>query len=1094
MDETFLLITGSQTVIFVAEEVLPQVEPLVLTWSSAGESVVVHSSSAEEPEAMEEIKVHEFRAAMLGVVPQGSRIGTTLHRGASDVTEIERWPLVASFAVESAGTPDPSEALGFLSMRYQVKDLAPHVLELVRDVDGPALYRCAERVQSTFREHWSQTMRQVVQNPVSAQSRRVVRARDCVEQLSFFHEFVSVDAPSAHHDQPWALVGPSTQALERGENLAELSAADGEHAAPLHVVVEGTDPAGYARACRTFFFALGSATDTQAAQTLSAAYCQLLSAFHGAMCRVVQGGAAEDLDEEQILETLRKLLTSQVGNNLELVVDIRDALGESLSSNQPALPRHGALCYVRACLHSIRAQDGQDLGAVAVGDTFALCRSAVASGHTDFLRSLGEYRRLAPGECGLLTGDACCPYFLACTFCQGEEEDQFRQIYKAVHNNTVLCTEYGMGRADPAGDGDVTFMCSASPVPWAAIRGQLKMHERGFVLWETGIPPVVAQFSRNVRAVRLHDLTEHTKLLVVSLFTPPGEQGSDDLDDLFGLRHSFPPHQEARLGLVLRSGSSLARAVESKLSAWRRLLRQTSVSDMVSVDEDATAVPAGLAAVVDAHAANASVLHFSASFTRAAGELLLRGGPRHDQPLRSREAAVPVALILGVPGSNVLSAAHVAMELAPDDVTVVGVNLSVQRDADFRFLASEVDAAARQCTSDQHRVLVAVTTPCSARAICTAILQVPSVHLATVSTCIGRDAIAGTLGQTDDRLGRSSVLGQLAHGWVAAVVVWDAEGSSSGLHRKIRQCCGRAEVIQCAGEYMSLDGVRDVLGLGTSLFAAMSGHRDMIVCRGWQDLSLPPLQDVYTSALAVSRITVPLQGAVDLEVLQTCLRALFPRAKLRMKRALPVAIWVPSAPAVLQRQAPASMERVWTLAAAKTAYERRVACAKQDAVRMAAQLVKEQVQVCSIAGSFLVGDDEGALVEGSQRVCMIWNDRRKRPTGIAADEFSIDLFVAGSCLQEQVTQLQDLIKLCCLQAASPLPPLKLESLTHAQRQEILELCRDEPLPADWMFDGSNYINFSGRRQTTRPDEAETLQRWIEAENAKLREWNTRLYT
>ena len=87
----------------------------------------------------------------------------------------------------------------------------------------------------------------------------------------------------------------------------------------------------------------------------------------------------------------------------------------------------------------------------------------------------------------------------------------------------------------------------------------------------------------------------------------------------------------------------------------------------------------------------------------------------------------------------------------------------------------------------------------------------------------------------------------------------------------------------------------------------------------------------------------------------------------------------------------------------------------------------------------------------------------------------------------------DLMTLCLKPTLRPRPLFSREELTDSQ---ILQIERDvamEPLPPDWLFDGSQYINFTGTRSQRRPDLEEQVGEWLRCQNAEREEWNTDLW-
>ena len=96
LDETFLLITPAAVFVWFDPVAAPLIEPHLFFWLSGGLGLRFASGG-------EDRKMFEFKAAVHSLLPAGARLGTWFTGATAD---IERWPLVAAFALE---VPSPAK-------------------------------------------------------------------------------------------------------------------------------------------------------------------------------------------------------------------------------------------------------------------------------------------------------------------------------------------------------------------------------------------------------------------------------------------------------------------------------------------------------------------------------------------------------------------------------------------------------------------------------------------------------------------------------------------------------------------------------------------------------------------------------------------------------------------------------------------------------------------------------------------------------------------------------------------------------------------------------------------------------------------------
>jgi len=177
LDETFCLVTADSVAVFLDPAALPLLQPHLSFWASGDVGLQVRSAGCaaragcpgvglrlvalnlaflQVHSGDEDRKVFEFKVIVHTHLAAGQTVGIPFPTGAVGPEEVERWPLLASFAVEGGlrrghGTLG---AAGFFTLRNPVVDATDALESEIRAVDSLFARQCLGAAVSTFRDHW----------------------------------------------------------------------------------------------------------------------------------------------------------------------------------------------------------------------------------------------------------------------------------------------------------------------------------------------------------------------------------------------------------------------------------------------------------------------------------------------------------------------------------------------------------------------------------------------------------------------------------------------------------------------------------------------------------------------------------------------------------------------------------------------------------------------------------------------------------------------------------------------------------------------------------------------------------------------------
>ena len=233
--------------------------------------LIEYMSSLEEEEEidlMQARKVSDFKQMMMESVPSGSTVGMSIPIGYESVLDVESWPLLQSFALDSVVCPT-----GFFTARYTVADMSEMLSIVYRTVDEYSVDNAIAVLRKSILPHIMQTI-SMLDGPTGSQ-RAHVTAGDAVGPLEMLYEFGEMECASFSQASGTGLgsgatVSPLDPAhrpvLLFGAHTSAVGAVGGRYpkgwqgtpaGESLHTVVEGCEPSTGIRFCRSYFLRRG---------------------------------------------------------------------------------------------------------------------------------------------------------------------------------------------------------------------------------------------------------------------------------------------------------------------------------------------------------------------------------------------------------------------------------------------------------------------------------------------------------------------------------------------------------------------------------------------------------------------------------------------------------------------------------------------------------------------------------------------------------------------------------------------------------------------------------------------------------------------
>ena len=127
-------------------------------------------------------KCCDFKRMILSSIRTGDGVGLPVPIGYDDIMEVENWPIIQSFALDSVYQPT-----GFFTARYKIADITMHLEVLFRTIDGYYIEQAIHTIYRTIRPHMMQSISML--DASTAEQRMRVIADDVAGPLEILYDF-----------------------------------------------------------------------------------------------------------------------------------------------------------------------------------------------------------------------------------------------------------------------------------------------------------------------------------------------------------------------------------------------------------------------------------------------------------------------------------------------------------------------------------------------------------------------------------------------------------------------------------------------------------------------------------------------------------------------------------------------------------------------------------------------------------------------------------------------------------------------------------------------------------------------------------------
>ncbi|KAJ1454296.1 hypothetical protein M885DRAFT_618284 [Pelagophyceae sp. CCMP2097] len=1008
-EETMLLVSRRSLCIYYDPRAEQLLEPLLTAPGVAEYTVALEAAGLE---AAEDVKVAAFQSFISKFLKPGQTVGVVKPSGADGAAEdVEYWPMVQAFAAVNS---QRGEAKPFFTMRYDVVDATARVSGALVACDGPALRALVDRATNGLRHHFDDTWRAITGESMKA--RLPLTTVDCAERFEALFDYARPDGADVSTDisahRPFALLGAATASLAAARGAAAVLAAESvaNTANSSHVVLQAVEPCSGVAACRTYLLS----NQGEAAQT----YARLVHLMHTDVATAVHALACGADARSAITKALRN---------------------DSVRVDCEALRESPALVYVRLSSAIFK-------GAVAVGDTF-ICGQAL-----EYLSAsrLPQSPRLLQGECGLVTGDRCAPYWRMLLRGDGPAGESAAELTRQLRDPHAARDALALGRKIDAFAAATVLVGVDSQTP-RAYTGKLEVFESGFAVLDAGVGPLVVSLARgDARRISVRERGGQAVLLLD--LQGPQLQGA--------VPEKAAPFFVA--ALVVKARSEADSAMRNLLVKWRSDARVAC-----DVTEDDLAGPICAfeaafdeifndqnqllpAAVTPAPPVEALLAAFARRADAAVVEKLA-GGP-WTRVAKKAKVALVVAL-LGLPGSGVGDvAAGVASRGREDDglawrlvrVAVDWRRGAVDRGATVDLLKRAVIEASKA----KQRLLVTACCCDSAPALASILREALGDEAFTVGAVVS-SAQLSSVGEARWPLG---VWDQCASGADALVFVDGGDEASLALQRRIRAAKRGSPTVVRASR-----GARETAAVAKALLSPVS---------------LRVLEGVPADAGLGRRqcVRVAVDFVIEKTLFVECLSVLLPRAKATTAR-------FALAPAPAAPQCGSALKTLFSLAAAKVNQKRDLLRRHRGWPARIGAWRKHfpEMHVEAVVGNFAVGGvANGVALDANHSVYSLWS------TYGPLEDAQIVFFGDGL----DAAALEALVALAATTASLKQAERTRASVTAEEVKRVLAraVLAETPLPPGYAFDGRSYVDETGMRSMQRPDVEELILVWLAEQN------------
>ena len=254
LEEIVLLIQETSVSVIWNEQIKSLIGPVLFQGCSHIIEYTATSKEDDEIDVYQEWKCVNFKRMMLESVDFGRIVGIPVPLGYETIQDIESWPLIQSFALDSVFIP-----VGIFTNKYNVVDIAEYIDIMFRTIDSYTVDNAIDIVRKSIVPHSEQLISQL--DAHTADQRTKVTADDAVGPLDMLFEFGCMECPYSPDPslKPILYFGADTNYI--GSDTPLKGWQDKVAANSLHVVYESCEPSTGMRWCRTYFLQRGKSIE-----------------------------------------------------------------------------------------------------------------------------------------------------------------------------------------------------------------------------------------------------------------------------------------------------------------------------------------------------------------------------------------------------------------------------------------------------------------------------------------------------------------------------------------------------------------------------------------------------------------------------------------------------------------------------------------------------------------------------------------------------------------------------------------------------------------------------------------------------------------
>nr|CAB3226765.1 uncharacterized protein C20orf194 homolog [Phallusia mammillata] len=389
LDDVIILIRPSSVSLYCSSVLYNYLLPYVAHWQNLDIFCMgIETEGEVDEDEQEEFKIRSFVQMIkgcksLGVPYYASRSvhsKLNLDDGLFDKFQVEKWPLIQSYALEGIGGG------GFFTMCHEVSNIRSKLLPLYEECDPASLEQMLIKSLPLFERHWREAMNVITGSSGDAETRLYQALPDVTESQvlepirSYFrhgrlseHSF----SPTANGDgntetHPFVQFGVHTadQRDCMGSKLATIGNS-GSNGSAMHMIIHSAAPRSPIACTRTYFI---NPRNMSAASKRE--FSKLVSMYSACVeaCKVAIDVFCTSLNVNQAKKAVEAIMNKAIVNlshkaAYEFSLQAVDNCGRPLPMTDDVVS-----CYVKRVTVSVQniqsTENGNLLGNVMFSDTF----------------------------------------------------------------------------------------------------------------------------------------------------------------------------------------------------------------------------------------------------------------------------------------------------------------------------------------------------------------------------------------------------------------------------------------------------------------------------------------------------------------------------------------------------------------------------------------------------------------------------------------------------------------------------------------------------------------------------------------------------